>query len=194
MKRFVSLLSIGLLSTAALAAAACDEDDVNEAIDDSRTEISGVIDDTQTEIAEIDDEESPEGDATAADETPGAGGGEGDRPSVEIASPDDGETISGSSVTIEVDPSDFEVVDKLGEPAAEGEGHVHFYRDVDEVPTTPGQPAVSDEGTYHATATTEHTWENVEPGTHTFAVQLVNNDHTPLEPPVVMEITVEVTD
>jgi hypothetical protein len=51
---------------------------------------------------------------------------------------------------------------------------------------------VTTEGTYHADATTEHTWEDVAPGTHTFAVQLVNNDHTPLVPPVVEEITVTV--
>lgn len=185
MNRLLLIAPFVLLS---LAVVACDEDDVNDTIDDARTEVSDVIDDTQTEIAEIDDDETP--DATAADQTPGDPNG----PSVEITSPDDGDTVSGSSVTIEVDPSDFAVVDKLGEAPADGEGHVHFYRDVDDVPTTPGQPAVSAEGTYHATATTEHTWEDLEPGTHTFAVQLVNNDHTPLDPPVVQEITVEVTE
>ena len=60
------------------------------------------------------------------------------------------------------------------------------------MPTTAGQPAVSPEGTYHAEATTSYTWPDVAPGEHTFGVQLVNNDHTPLEPPVVAAVTVTV--
>jgi hypothetical protein len=45
---------------------------------------------------------------------------------------------------------------------------------------------------YHAEAVTSYTWQGVRPGTHTFAVQLVNNDHTPLEPPVTDQVTVTV--
>jgi hypothetical protein len=40
------------------------------------------------------------------------------------------------------------------------------------------------------TTATSYTWENVGPGTHLFAVELVNNDHTPLTPPVERTITV----
>src|SRR5207247_3086523 len=46
--------------------------------------------------------------------------------------------------------------------------------------------------TYHAQATKEYTWPNVSAGEHTFAVQLVNNDHTPLRPPVIAQVTVTV--
>jgi hypothetical protein len=63
--------------------------------------------------------------------------------------------------------------------------------DVD-APTTPGQPAVTAPGTYAATIATTYVWHNVAPGTHTFSVELANNDHTPLATPVVAKITVTV--
>jgi hypothetical protein len=130
-----------------------------------------------------DDEEE----GTPAGETPAGG-----QPSVEIATPEEGSTVPTGGIEVSLEASNFEVVNKLGEPPAEGEGHVHFYLDVDEIPTTPGQPAVTAEGTYHAEATTSYTWPDVEPGEHIFAVQLVNNDHTPLEPPVIAEVTATV--
>jgi len=111
-------------------------------------------------------------------------------PTVNILTPEDGGTVAAGRVEVAVAPSGFEVVDKLGQPAAANQGHVHFYLDVAEIPTTPGQPAVTAEGTYHASATTSYTWPDVPAGEHTFAAQLVNNDHTPLEPPVTAEVTV----
>lgn len=116
-------------------------------------------------------------------------GGETD---VIITRPEQGNTIEAGNITVSVDLKKFNVVDKLGQAPEDGEGHVHFYIDVGEIPTVAGEPATTDEGTYHAQATTEFTWEDVEPGEHTFAVQLVNNDHTPLNPPVIAQVTVEV--
>lgn len=113
-------------------------------------------------------------------------------PAVDITAPADGATVPAGDVTVTVEASNFEVVDRLNADPAPGEGHVHFYMDVDQIPTTPGQPAVSAQGTYHASATTSYTWTDVAPGEHTFAVQLVNNNHTPLDPPVVAEVTVTV--
>ncbi|MBI2851567.1 MAG: DUF4399 domain-containing protein, partial [Chloroflexi bacterium] len=84
--------------------------------------------------------------------------------------------------------SNFELLPPGG-AAAVGKGHLHYYMDVT-IPTTPGQPAVSAAGTYKATPGTSATWDNVPAGTHTFGVQLVNNDHTPLSPPVTAQITV----
>jgi glucose/arabinose dehydrogenase len=52
-------------------------------------------------------------------------------------------------------------------------------------PTTPGQPAITAPGTYVPTTATSYTWTNVSAGRHNFSVALVNNDHTPLVPPVV---------
>ena len=113
-------------------------------------------------------------------------------PAVDITAPADGATGPAGDVTVTVEASNFEVVDRLNADPAPGEGHVHFYMDVDQIPTTPGQPAVSAQGTYHASATTSYTWTDVAPGEHTFAVQLVNNNHTPLDPPAVAEVTVTV--
>jgi len=47
-------------------------------------------------------------------------------------------------------------------------------------------------GTYAATAGDSYTWKNVSPGIHTFSAELINNDNTPLSPPVVSKITVTV--
>jgi hypothetical protein len=109
-----------------------------------------------------------------------------------ITRPAQGSTVEAGNVTVSVDVKKFNVVDKIGQAAEDGEGHVHFYIDVGEIPTVAGEPATTEEGTYHAQATKEFTWEDVEPGAHTFAVQLVNNDHTPLSPPVIAQVTVEV--
>ena len=80
---------------------------------------------------------------------------------------------------------------KLDKPAVPGEGHFHFYLDVDQVPTTPGQPAFSAPGTYVESFGTSYVWRNVSPGLHRFAIQAVNNDHTPLDPPAVVEVDFE---
>lgn len=114
-------------------------------------------------------------------------------PSVEIVSPAAGATLPAGDIRVEVRVSGLQIVDPSLTPVP-GQGHVHFYilRPDQQVPTTPGQPAVTAQGTYHATATTNHTWTNVQPGTYKLAVQLVQNNHTPLQPPVVREITVTV--
>ncbi len=122
----------------------------------------------------------------------GCSRGEGASPSVRIVSPRNGDTVPAGDVAVQVEVSNFRVVDNLGGADAKGEGHVHFYIDVNDVPTTPGRPAVSREGTYHAGGVTSHTWANVPPGTHTFAMQLVNNTHTPLDPPATARVTVTV--
>lgn len=105
---------------------------------------------------------------------------------IQIAYPDkDGAEVEGSDVLVAVTVrGDFRIVDKRGKAAREGEGHIHFYLDVDEIPTDPN------EVDYHDTHETRHMWLDVEPGEHTLAVQLVNNDHTALVPPVTDEIDV----
>ncbi|MBI3930705.1 MAG: hypothetical protein HY325_01635, partial [Chloroflexi bacterium] len=110
-------------------------------------------------------------------------------PTVTINSPQDGVELPAGDVTVSISVSNFNIVPKLGQSSAAGEGHIHYYLDA-EPPVTPGQPAVSAPGTYAATPATSHTWENVKAGAHTFSVQLVNNNHTPLEPPVVAQVTV----
>ena len=136
------------------------------------------------------EEPALEGPPDTAEASPDAPTGD---PVVSITEPEADATIEAGSVDITVEVESFNVVNKLGQDPVEGEGHIHFYRDVDEIPTEPGKPAVTDDAsTYHAAATTSHTWEDVEAGEHTFAVQLVNNNHTPLEPPITAEVTVTV--
>lgn len=137
-------------------------------------------------------EEDPALEATQAPPSPATG----DivvAPTVAFNSPTEGATVPAGDLIVAIKIESFTVVDKLGQAPVEGEGHVHFYIDVDEIPTTQGQPAVTDDKTtYHATAETSHTWPDVEPGSHKLGVQLVNNNHTPLGDPVTAEITVTV--
>jgi hypothetical protein len=106
------------------------------------------------------------------------------RITVAFTEPEDGSTVEAGDVTVSVTPENFEV------PA---DGHVHLYIDVDEIPTTAGKPAFTEDSSqYHAGPDTTYTWPDVDAGEHTFGVQLVNQDHTPLEPPVTDEVTVTV--
>lgn len=112
-------------------------------------------------------------------------------PSLSITSPEDEATLPSGAVKITVEVQNFNLVSKLGTVSVPGEGHLHYYMDVT-VPTEPGTPAVTDPGTFAPTPETSYTWESVTPGVHTFSVMLVNNDHTPLEPPVLETVTVSV--
>jgi hypothetical protein len=92
-------------------------------------------------------------------------------------------------VTVAVGLTNFKIVDKQGQAAVKGEGHLHYFMDV-AAPTAPGKPAVTEAGTWVTTIETKYTWHNVGGGSHTFSVELVNNDHTPLNPPVVVTKTI----
>ena len=72
-----------------------------------------------------------------------------------------------------------------------GEGHIIFYMDVTP-PLKKGESALTAEGTYFITKDKVYVWENVPAGAHTFTVQLVNNDDTPLEPPAAVRAPVTV--
>ena len=116
-----------------------------------------------------------------------------DAPAVTITSPENDASVKAGDITIKVAVQNFEVVDKMGDDAAEGEGHLHYYFDIDRLPTNPKRRAgVRDEDAYEATTEMSYTWNDVEPGVHNFAVQLVNNDHKPLDPPVTARTTVSV--
>lgn len=124
------------------------------------------------------------------DQTPQSAAG----PSVEITSPAEGASVPAGGVAVSARVSGFSVVDKLNQAAVAGEGHVHFFIDVAQasLPTEAGKPAVSAQGTYHATATTSYTWPDVKAGSHVLCVILVNNDHTSLTPPATDCVTVTV--
>ena len=141
------------------------------------------------------DDTTPSGTGTTTppDTTSPTSSPTGAPPTVQITAPAAGTTVPAGAVTVTATVANFNVVNKLGEAAVPGEGHVHFYVDVAQPPTDPNQAAVTAEGTYHASATLTYSWPDVKAGTHSFAVQLVNNDHKPLNPPVLATVTVTVT-
>jgi hypothetical protein len=102
----------------------------------------------------------------------------------------DGAELPAGDLPVTVEATNFTLADKLGKTNVAGEGHIHYYLDVD-APTTAGQPAIPPEGSQWApSASPNYTFKNVAAGTHTLSAELVNNDHTPLNPPVVQKITV----
>ena len=112
-------------------------------------------------------------------------------PSIVITSPTGNIVPQIGDVTVSVQVENINLINKLGQANVPGEGHVHYFMDV-EAPTTPGKPAVTAAGTYAATTATSYTWHNVGGGPHNFSAELVNNDHTPLVPPVVAKVSVTV--
>jgi len=112
-------------------------------------------------------------------------------PTLVITSPTNGATVPAGNIVVNAKVTNFNVVDKQGQASISGEGHVHFYLDMD-APTTPGQPAAPTTGVWAHVSGTTYTFTNVAAGTHTISVQLINNDHTPLIPLVIAKITITV--
>jgi hypothetical protein len=115
-------------------------------------------------------------------------------PVLDILSPQDGATVPAGDVTVTIRAGNFRIVDKQGRANVPGEGHVHFYMDAGTVPSSPGSPAIPSvpDIRWARVAGTEYTFTDVPPGTHTFTVQLVNNDQTPVIPPMYRSLTVTV--
>jgi predicted lipoprotein with Yx(FWY)xxD motif/plastocyanin len=112
-------------------------------------------------------------------------------PTVTITTPTSGQNVAAGDLTVTITVTNFNVVDKQGQPSVAGEGHVHFYLDIP-APTTAGKPAVPASGVWAHVSGTTYTFSNVTPGPHTITVQLVNNDHTPLIPVVTAQVNVTV--
>lgn len=113
------------------------------------------------------------------------------KPAVSITSPNNGTSIQAGNVTAKIAISNFKITEPNG-TATLGQGHVIYYLDTD-IPTAPGQPAFTAAGTYQVSQNTTADWTNVQPGTHTLGVQLVNTDNTPLDPPIVVTATIIVS-
>jgi hypothetical protein len=100
-------------------------------------------------------------------------------PDLTVIAPEEGAVIDGTSVRVEFKATDFKIV-QSSVPVSEfgkrpdanrlGEGHVHFMLDA--------QPLVV---WYSADA---YTFKQVAPGEHQLMVELVNNDHSSLTPPL----------
>jgi hypothetical protein len=111
-------------------------------------------------------------------------------PSVSITAPANGASVPAGNVVVSAAVQNFTLL-TAGGANVTGQGHLHYYLDVT-IPTTPGAPAVTGAGTYQVSPNLSATWQNLAPGAHTLGVQLVNNDHTPLVPPVTATVNITV--
>ena len=110
------------------------------------------------------------------------------KPQIKIAS----DKVSPDTVQVTVTVKNFKLINDLGGNYVNGEGHIHYFLDV-QPPTAQGQPAIPPKGSvWAATPDKTYTFDNVKPGRHTVYVELVNNNHTPLNPPEIAKITVKV--
>jgi hypothetical protein len=100
-----------------------------------------------------------------------------------VTSPTDRATIKGTEVTVDFRVANFRLVPSAApvEQAGQhpeinrpGEGHLHFMLDL--------QPLVVHE------KAEPYTFRDLTPGEHRLMVELVSNDHSPLDPPVVRQI------
>lgn len=114
-------------------------------------------------------------------------------PQVYIASPrNDSWVYPDTDLTLRVEVFNVRITDKIGEKNVPGEGHLIFYRNVD-APTETGTPAFSAPGTYAVVADTTYTWHDLKmnaEGGYGFWVQWVRNDNTPLSPPILAALDI----
>ncbi len=116
-----------------------------------------------------------------------------EEPGVVLLSPSDGATLESGNVQVRVYLQNFSMAADTKQANKAKEGHVIYYLDVS-APLKAVTPATTAPGTFVASTETSYTWRNVPPGEHVFTVQLVNNDNTPLLPPVTVRAKVNVKD
>jgi uncharacterized repeat protein (TIGR02543 family) len=109
-------------------------------------------------------------------------------PTLKIGTPTAGASLDSGTVSISIITTNIALVAN-NRPNAAGEARAIYYLDVP-IPTTLGQSAFSATGTYRETDSWTNIWTDLAPGTHTLGVQLVQNDHTPFNPPVFATVTV----
>jgi hypothetical protein len=96
-------------------------------------------------------------------------------PTLKITLPQDGSTVLTGDVTIVVEVTNASDISGY---------HLIYYKDA--TPSKdPTEPTTTSAGTYAITNDTSYVWHNISAGSHIFAVQMVNNDLTPLNPQVV---------
>jgi plastocyanin len=115
-------------------------------------------------------------------------------PKMTITAPANGASLPAGEVTVKIQVQNFTIVDKQGQANVAGQGHVHYYMDVSPIPSDPTKPAIPADANaaWAHVAATSYTFTNVTPGSHTFTVQLANNDHTPVVPLATASVTVTV--
>jgi plastocyanin len=101
-----------------------------------------------------------------------------------VVSPQYLASLNAGDVSVTVQVSGFNLVDKIGQANVPGEGHIIYYLDI-VPPVIPKATATTKPNTFIASASTSNLWKNISGGQHSLMAQLVNNDNTPLNPPVV---------
>ena len=100
-------------------------------------------------------------------------------PTLDVLTPSEGQTIYGDKVPVLLDAQNFQIVDFANNTkAVAGQGHVHLWLDDEQM--TAQSAAKATEDTF--------TFSDVPAGDHKLRAELVNNDHTSLKPPVVVEV------
>jgi hypothetical protein len=114
--------------------------------------------------------------------------GQGAQPALAVSVPSDSGVVAGTNVTVRFSatgirlvPTTVPIAQAGQRPDANrpGEGHVHFMLDA--------QPLVVWE------RAEPYTFANVPPGDHVLMVELVQNDHGPLSPPIARQIRFRTT-
>jgi len=118
---------------------------------------------------------------------PAPGGNVGSSAVLIVDPPFDGGVSSGT-VTVSVEVTGFVLIPSGG-PNRQGTGHLVYYRDVPPK-IVHGETALTAPGTCAVSSETAYTWNGIAPGTHTFSVQLVNADDTPLDSPAIDAVDV----
>lgn len=96
--------------------------------------------------------------------------------SISIVSPQSNQVITGDQVTLRVAVPEFRLVDFRSYPrSAAGQGHLHIW--IDQKDFTKASAI--------KTASNIYTLPNLKPGKHAVTVELVNNDHSSLNPRVI---------
>lgn len=100
-------------------------------------------------------------------------------PSLKMITPSEGQTLYENKVPILLSVENFQLVDyQINQLPQTGQGHIHLWLD-DVNPTR--ESAVK-------LITDDFTFSDVAYGDHNLRAELVNNDHTSLNPPVVVSV------
>ena len=89
----------------------------------------------------------------------------------------------GVNVKVSIESANINPAAEQGLQTISGESHIHYYFDVIP-PVFSFQTSLAEGGDVIHTIDNAYTWVDVKPGMHLFAAELVNNDHSPLNPPV----------
>ncbi len=104
-------------------------------------------------------------------------------PSLQIISPTENQKVESDKITVSWKLTGFTLVDYANNPRNKfGQGHLHLWLD---------ESAPSAANSTKITTGNSYTFENVKSGKHTLVVELQNNDHSSLKPPVKQTIHFE---